>query len=304
MIKQKITENFLYILNRLTKKHFLYITKNASNSQGQTAVKDIHGVWHVGNAYDSNDIVYGIAQNGFVEEFETKLVCSILSNLSAQSNVCFYDIGANIGYYGLLAATKYKAKTYSFEPTPLYAKNIKDAAYLNHVVEQVNVYTLALSNINGQNTFHQSGSGSSLEVNFNLKRNLPTITVTTTPLDDLFEIEKMTPPTFVKIDVEGHEWAVFQGAQKLFTKTTPVILLELCTTLRDIGRSYVNPHYTETIEFLEKNNYVIWYLTSEHTLLQWDHTKVINRAGMFLCLHKSNHDELIKIVTEIYPVQS
>lgn len=303
-MKQKFTQIVLKILSQVTGKFFLYIRKNDNNAQGKTAVQDMNGVWHVGNVYDSDDITYGIAQNGFVEEYETKLVETILCHQMKKGRVVFFDIGANIGYYGLIAGKRFEATVHSFEPTPIYAENIKTAAQLNHISDSVYVHNYALSNAAKRATFHQSGSGSSLENDFNLNKDLPTITVDTIELDTAMEKDNLPSPTFMKIDVEGHEWAVFGGAQKTISKHTPVIFLELCTTLRDIGRPYINPHYTETITLLQSLGYEIVHLKSSDSLELWDSSKTINRAGMFLCLHQIQHAELKSLLTQSYTIIS
>jgi len=82
-----------------------------------TADKSDMGFWYSGNVINSNDIAYGILRNGKVEVEETNLVLKILNQLSISQTV-FYEIGANSGYYGILAAYfgKGSVSTFSFEP--------------------------------------------------------------------------------------------------------------------------------------------------------------------------------------------
>lgn len=301
-MKQIIIYKILDLFSLVTGKFFLYITKNEHNQQGKTAIEDVSGVWHVGNVFDKDDIAYGIAQNGVVEAAETKLVHTILNHLKRKSDLVFYDIGANIGYYGLVAATIHKATVHSFEPTPTYAENIKTAAKLNRVEQNLTVHNYALSNKAGTATFTQTGSGSSLEADFNLGTNLPTTTVPTKILDTEVADQNIPLPSFIKIDVEGHEWSVFEGASKTITSAQPVVFLEMCTTLRDIGRTYVNPYYNQTLEFFYKQDYLLFLCHNNGTLEKWNKQKTINRAGMFLCLHQNNHRDLIEEITKQYPI--
>lgn len=301
-MKQRLIYLLLEFLSTTTGKFFLYITKSANNKQGKTAVEDVSGVWHVGNVFDKDDAAYGIAQNGVVEEAETQLVHLILNKIYKNGPLVFFDIGANIGYYGLLAGTIYKAEVHSFEPTPVYADNIRAAAKLNDISELLTVHNYALSNSTGEATFMQSGSGSSLEVGFNKSDRLPTITVKTESLDTAQKQQSLPLPSFMKIDVEGHEWAVLEGSKATITEAKPVIFVELCTTLRNIGRSYTNPHYVQTIQLLTDADYVIYYLKPDRQLEVWNHSKTIDQAGMFLCLHKTNHLEVIQEIKNTYTI--
>jgi FkbM family methyltransferase len=302
-MKQKLIYSLLDFLSATTGKFFLYITKNKHNNQGKTAVEDSSGVWHVGNVFDKDDIAYGIAQNGVVEAAETDLVHTILSYLRNISKVVFYDIGANIGYYGLIAGTVYDATVHSFEPTPEYAKNISSAAKMNHIDNDLTVHNYALSNKDGVAIFTQTGSGSSLEPDFNPRNNLPTISVPTKTLDSVVNNQNIPLPTFIKIDVEGHEWSVFEGASKTISESKPIIFLETCTTLSEIGRKYTNPYYTKTIGFLTKQEYDIFLCRDDGSLERWGLGKTINRAGMFICLNRSKHLDLIEEIIKKYLIR-
>lgn len=302
-MSQKITRVIILILNRITGKSFLYIKPKLFNQSGGTAVQDENGVWHVGNVYNDNDITYGIAQNGHVESAETKLFHIILTDLKRQSDkFVLYDIGANIGYYGIMAAAKYGALTHSFEPLNEYQKCLSDSIKLNHTETHHYTHQIALSNHTGIEKFTVAGSGSSLEAGFNKDNNLLTIDVKVDCLDNISSQENLPPPQFIKIDVEGHEWAVLEGAQKVLSEARPVIFIELCSSLRDIDRSYVNSHYQNTLNFLSEKNYEIFLIKNETQLELWDDSKSINHAGMFLCLHKTQHEMLKTIISNFFNI--
>src|SRR5690606_323848 len=90
---------------------------------------------------------------GNVEGFEyhaTKVFIELVKNSSV-----FLDIGANIGYYSLLASavTDKKIKVFAFEPMPaIYdylLKNIKCNGFSN-----ISPYALALSDAKGEAEFY------------------------------------------------------------------------------------------------------------------------------------------------------
>lgn len=302
-MQQKIVYAILNLFSAVTGKYFLYIKRSEHNQPGQTAIKDRFGTWHVGDVFDKDDFAFGIAQNGLVEETETHLFNQILIELKkTQSNLTVYDIGANIGYYGIMAATKFGAVTHSFEPLKEYADCITEASKLNGNTERMHVHNLALSDKNGDASFTKAGSGSSLEGNFNETANLTKITIKTARLDDLATELNLSLPDFVKIDVEGHELAALQGARQVLTQAQPVFFIELCTNLNGIGRSYVNPYYSETLKYFSDLGYQMFLIKDNNELECWDAGKSINKAGMFLCLNTSKHKDLLEILSATYQI--
>lgn len=302
-MKQALTYHLLSLLSKLTGKFFLYITPSKNNALGKTAVEDNMGIWYVGNVYDKNDITYGISQNGFVEKEETELLKIIMPIIKSTSDtLSFYDIGANIGYYGLLAATKYGAEVQSFEPLPEYTDCIKKSSALNKITDRLKINQLALSDKTGFAPFIKAGSGSSLEKTFNDLPTLEKIDVETDTLDNIFKENNLLAPHFIKIDVEGHELSVLRGGENTITKAVPVMLIELCSTLKDMGRSYINPYYLETLTFLSERNYGIYCIRNGAHLEKWSKEKTINKPGMFLCLHRTYHEEILNEITKLYTV--
>lgn len=293
-MKQKTISLVIALLNRLTKKSFLYTNSHRYEQTGGTAVKDNRGVWHVGNVYNQANIAYGIAQNGLVEEAETAIVHTILTTLHQQQpSLSFYDIGANIGYYGLIASTKYHAHTYSFEPLAEYRACLEEAIKLNRTEHHHAVFPVALSDHAGNENFTIAGSGSSLERDFNDNDALPMVSVTVDTLDTVVTSKKLALPHFMKIDVEGHELAVLRGGEKTIDTATPVILLELCSSLGTIGRQYQNHNYEKTIDFLTSKGYQLYLIKDTTQLTAWTRERKVDYVGMFICLHINNHKELL-----------
>jgi len=255
-MKQLLIYKLLSFLSFATDKFFLYITPSKNNELGKTAVQGKLGVWYVGNVYDKSDFTYSIAQNGDVESEETNLVKDIINEMKQTSdNFSFYDIGANIGYYGLLVAKIYDAKVELFEPLIEYSNCIKKSSEINNVSQNIRIHSLALSDKKGMVNFTKSGSGSSIEGDFIDNKDLEKINIPTDTLDNIYEEKNFIKPDFIKIDVEGHELSVLKGGEKTIFESKPVILIKLCTAPKDSGQSYVNPYYNETIAFLSKKNY-------------------------------------------------
>jgi len=133
----------------------------------------------------------------------------------------FYDIGANVGYFSLLAAELCgpEGHVYAIDPTPNNIKIIRHNLDTNGISH----YTLiekAVSN--------QSGSGK-LTVLDGTKAYLATgdddaaIPIEMIALDDLSRQQR--PPNVVKIDVEGAESRVIEGATETLKRAPGLTLI-------------------------------------------------------------------------------
>lgn len=133
-----------------------------------------------------------------------------------------YDIGANAGFFTLLASELVgpAGRVFSFEPLPenvAYLKRHIDINHCNNVV----VFEAAVSDKNGIDFLGKETSNAEWSI-------LPggTIKVKTLTLDDFCLKEKNAVPTHIKIDVEGNELAVLYGARRVLSDSSPVIFLE------------------------------------------------------------------------------
>lgn len=143
------------------------------------------------------------------EPVETDLIKSLL-----QSGNVFVDIGANIGYYSLVASRCVGAsgKVYSFEPAPsnfsFLLKNIQEnnsqniIATMKAIAEKKGILQLFMDE-------HLSG-GHQI---FNSGMKTHSVDVDTISLDEFFENEK-TPIDLLKIDIEGAEMLALKGMRK------------------------------------------------------------------------------------------
>lgn len=141
------------------------------------------------------------------------------------------DIGAHKGgyLYWLHKAVGQSGRVYAFEPQPnlyAYLQTIcADKAYANVQLEHAGI-----SDQSGQLDFFipKSSGASSPGATFNSHKKeaevCEIITVKTLTLDQYFTDKQ--PPSFLKIDVEGHELNVFKGAENLLKNTKPTILVE------------------------------------------------------------------------------
>ncbi len=149
-------------------------------------------------------------------------VLGALNRLVAPGMVC-YDIGASIGYLTLLMAGRARA-VYSFEPAP-HARAEMAAHIRANGFANVTVVDSPLSGSVREVEFALTdvayGSGILSDPN----SGWPTLKLSTSTLD-LFAAGH-EDPDFLKVDIEGEEAVLFDGAQSLLARKAPVILCEL-----------------------------------------------------------------------------
>ena len=153
----------------------------------------------------------------------------------------FLDVGANVGVYTVLAAKVAGSYVYAIEPESQNFAILTKNIVVNKIQEQVTAYAIALSNITGFDELHLSDflGGSSChsygeQVDFNLKPVQYGFHqgCYATTIDELVENGSVPCPTYVKIDVDGIEHKVINGANKtLDNENLKSILVELNTNL-------------------------------------------------------------------------
>lgn len=147
----------------------------------------------------------------------------------------FIDIGANTGFYSLLAATvNPMSKIYSFEPAqgPLYylSKNV----FLNNLEKQISVYPIALSSQSGEVMFYEVKNKKYSYLPYNLggigslKEDATKMaySVKTETLDQFISKNSIPHVDLIKIDTEGTENFILNGADESINKFRPIIICE------------------------------------------------------------------------------
>ncbi|SHL06286.1 FkbM family methyltransferase [Rhodothermus profundi] len=140
----------------------------------------------------------------------------------------FYDIGANVGFFSVLAAKLVgpTGKVYAFEPFLQNIEAIRKNAALNSFEEIIEIWHGAVSNRSGSGKLVLCESSDRFRLE-DTAVNAPSITVPLYTIDELVLKGRLRPPDLVKIDVEGHELQVLQGMEETIRRYRPVILCEV-----------------------------------------------------------------------------
>jgi FkbM family methyltransferase len=134
-----------------------------------------------------------------------------------------YDIGANAGFFTLLASrlTGQRGRVFAFEPLPRNLGYLRDHVRLNHATN-VTVLPLAVAAHEGTARFHVAGSPSMGGLSATGE-----IEVSLESLDHLLRSGALPRPDFIKMDIEGGEDDALAGAAEVLR--TPGLTLLLST---------------------------------------------------------------------------
>jgi len=133
-----------------------------------------------------------------------------------------YDIGANVGYFSLLAAvlTGEGGKIFAFEPLPRNVAFLRRHKTLNQM-DTIEVVEAAVSDHSGLACFDLGASTAmghiAEEGEFEVKMVC---------LDDLLSEGEIDPPDYMKVDVEGAEFLALSGAKTLLEEYHPLLFLD------------------------------------------------------------------------------
>lgn len=171
-----------------------------------------------------NELFWGGIENGW-EKSSTKLWIALCKNSSS-----VLDIGANTGFYSVLAKTlEPKCVVHAFEPLPAVHQKLVRNNELNNY--DIVCSTYALSNFNGTASVFPTSLDHvySVTVNKNLYEHKKTfeIKIQTKLLKEYIEENAISHIDLMKIDVETHEVEVLQGMGDYLKKFQPDMLIEI-----------------------------------------------------------------------------
>lgn len=136
----------------------------------------------------------------------------------------FYDIGANIGVYTILASAEIGAKTYSIEPIPDTFNNLASNLIINNIQEKVYQLNVGVGD-EEKVLFFTSNLDTVNHVVSSSDSEIASVSVKTILIDNISEQDK---PILMKIDVEGFETpAILGAANTLSNPKLKALIIEL-----------------------------------------------------------------------------
>lgn len=218
-----------------------------------------------------------------LDEFKIKFYCTSLKELNRAKSVLtkepgtvnwikkdikegevFYDIGANIGVYSLIAAkiVKEKGQVYSFEPHAFNFASLLKNISLNNLQSIISPMSISLNDETRFDKFYYKtliigSSNSQLSSNINSIGNdfKPEITqlMPAYNIDYLIDNNIIKRPDHIKIDVDGIEINIIHGMKKLlksnFVKSIQVeinlpIKNQVVNFMEECGYKVKEKHFT------------------------------------------------------------
>ncbi len=190
--------------------------------------------------------------------YETPLP-ELIAKWSAGLQPLLIDVGANTGFYSLLALACGAREVHAFEPVTEIADVLWANAQTSELTYRLHLHREALGATAGTSTlfFPDNGHGlvetsASLNANFRAQHSEKR-TVKVRRLDDVMQAEgwnvNVMHPYLLKLDVESHEPQVLTGASQLLNALRPALVCEILPGAdmlfyAELMRTYGYAHYS------------------------------------------------------------
>lgn len=215
---------------RATNFFFTRLIQNVKNKKIRPFRIDEQGLWFetkYGFSVYSNlkDRILELDVNATWEDMESTF---IVHNL--KEGAVFVDVGANIGYFSMLAAQQKAGKVLAIEPIPKTYDMLNMNIEYNMFTDVIEPLNIALGSKEHTAKFICSlGPKNHMEYEVDdIHRDLPTINVNVTTLDNLLKYRKeIGRIDFIKVDIEGAELSFLLGARKTMEAFKPIIMMEI-----------------------------------------------------------------------------
>jgi FkbM family methyltransferase len=185
----------------------------------------------------------------------------------------FVDVGANLGHYTIRMAKRCE-KVIAFEPNPENRRKLLKNIELNRL-DNVTVLPYACGEERYRSRITMEDSGSHIVDSVSEKE---TVEIDVVQLDEVVD-----EGDIVKIDVEGYEWNVIQGARNLIESCRPILLIE-----HHDWRHYRTNWYPFIKDYLKSLKYTEIFLTSPHRLW-YPQSKPMEVIGSLVAHHWIQH---------------
>ncbi|MFA5997308.1 MAG: FkbM family methyltransferase [Candidatus Paceibacterota bacterium] len=222
---------------------------------------------------------------GFLEANLTNFLINFL-----RKGDVFFDVGAHVGYYSILASTLVESsgQVHSFEPTPRTFESLKENASKK---SNITVNNNAVLNKETEIEFVDYGPKYSAFNTFKARTSeemkflddANRIKVKAISLDTYCR-DKGVSPTFIKIDAEGAEHLILQSMQHILTDIKPLVTLEMG------GDEEWAKNCTESIEILKKYGYIGYEIDNDGYLQKHEY-KESYRYDNLLFVHPENQKQ-------------
>lgn len=195
------------------------------------------------------NIYFGKEDSGLVEfiltnnDYETETRMAIEGILKPGD--VFVDLGANIGFFTLLAArlVGHEGKVFAFEPTPrtkeFLVKNVKENDFSDRVV----IENFAISDRRDKVMFNITALSECNSISTGEVGQYDIIEVDTISIDEYFLEKNLKRINCIKMDIEGQELQAIRGMEKINSRYQGIKIIF------EYHKENIKKHNLQSIEF-------------------------------------------------------
>ena len=176
----------------------------------------------------------------------------------------FWDIGANVGIYSIYAVVKHQnIEVVSFEPSFSNLRTLSRNISINNLEDQITIFPLPLSNTDNkfqmmeESEFIEGWSMNSFGTGLNFEgkdfKSKNKNKIYGCSINKILNDRILKKPNFLKIDVDGIEHLILEGAHDyLADKELKNILVEINENFKDQFEGVLNILKKSNFKFIEK----------------------------------------------------
>ena len=224
------------------------------------------------NFFVPNQLVDFRVNTYFSKEPET---IEWINEFNTSEEIIFWDIGANIGLYSIYNAIKHKnSKTISFEPSTSNLRVLSRNISINKFEKSIKILPIPLNNVENkfltmkEGQLIEGGALNSFGENLNFEgesfQSEMNYTLLGTSINYLLDNKILEIPDYIKIDVDGIEHLILEGATKyLSNKKIKSLSIEINENFTE--------QYNKVIQIMNRHNFKI--LHKKHNEQMFKNTK-------------------------------
>lgn len=222
------------------------------------------------------------------ESGEVFVIKHLVKKFQNRKDLVFFDAGTNVGEYCKILKNQFeKSIIYSFEALPSTYEILLENVQTSKSIICINK---ALGSQKGDRSIYTDGAGSGLSSflpnQFVTNKKLEKVTASITTIDSFCKDNNIKQIDFLKIDVEGFELEVLQGAEKMITDGNVL----------NIQFEFGGNHLTGRVHFCDLYQYLNKYKISRvlknglRTYLTYNTHQEIYLAANYLAELKEHHE--------------
>lgn len=194
-----------------------------------------------------------------------------IDKFEKKDDLIFWDIGANIGLYSIYNALKNKGSTtISFEPSTSNLRVLSRNISINSLENDIKIFPIPLTDkknkflFMNEGNFMEGGALNSFGENFNFKGekfiSSMSYQIFGTNINHLIESNTLSIPDYIKIDVDGIEHLILDGANK-HLKNKKIKSLSV-----EINEKFTN-QYENILNIMNNNEFKILHKKQNKNML-------------------------------------